>query len=337
MSRRELELKRQKVERNRIKKARDRRDKRKHLTNTKTKQRQKKRGKKPQRQHKQKKYNLKEAQEKEAVRRLKDRNYRRIIREKQTIERRKKSIVEKYGIEPTISYYYYLCNAVDYVGEKNLRESFKSVQGLNVIVADYSSTDKTKEIAEEYGFKVINVEKTKNIIFHESKLVNAIIHESKSNFLVDLNIHTTYPKNMDKFFRSWIQNNDITQKQLAARGLLTNKNGNTIRRYSASCLFYKPFLIEARGFDERTFYGCGTTPYALSLLLSIYKLVWDDQPLDMIHKFHRNIKFSNLRKMFKIKSLKQSHRFSTEFGETLTDKLIHDFDKGVKKVKNSYW
>jgi len=283
--------------------------------------------------------NLIEAQKSEQERRWIDRGKRRRWREKQKIEERKAKIVEKYGTEPTICYHYYLWNAVDYVGEKVVRESFESIkgQGDEIIVGDYSSTDNTPQIAEEYGFKVVNVEKTEGILFHESKIVNKVVFESKSNFIVDLNIHTTYPKNMDKFFRNWLQNNDITKKQLAARGLLYTRNNKIERRYSASMLVYKPFLLEARGYDENTYYSFGTTPYALSLILNFYKLVWDNQPLDMVHKFHGNLKFPSLKNVFKVGEMGRAHKLSTEHGESLIDKLIDNFDEGIKQVKNSYW
>ncbi|GAF70200.1 unnamed protein product, partial [marine sediment metagenome] len=98
----------------------------------------------------------------ENIRRLNNRAIRMLSRETAEATKRKREIVEKYGIEPTICYYYYLWNAVDYVGEKTVRESFESMrgQGDEIIVGDYSSTDGTPEIAKEYGFKVINVETT---------------------------------------------------------------------------------------------------------------------------------------------------------------------------------
>ena len=42
---------------------------------------------------------------------------------------RKQRIVEEYGKEPNIKYFYYLLNAVEYTGEENLRKSFESIKG----------------------------------------------------------------------------------------------------------------------------------------------------------------------------------------------------------------
>ena len=60
-----------------------------------------------------------------------------------SIEDIKKQIVEKYNIEPTICFFYYLWNAIDYVGRANVKESFDSISGLGdeVIVGDYSYND----------------------------------------------------------------------------------------------------------------------------------------------------------------------------------------------------
>lgn len=289
-------------------------------------------------QNKPVKTQLKQEQDEYDTRRISERIARLDKINEARITERKKKIVEKYGTEPTITYFYYLWNAVDYVGEKSVRDSFESIKGQgNVIVGNYSSTDNTKKIAEEYGFKVVDIEKSEGILLHESKIVNKVIFESKSNFLVDLNVHTIYPNNTNEFFTNWLKDGDVTKHQLVARGLMHKSDGTLERIYSASCLFYKPYLIEARGFDERTYYGLGTTPYVISLLLDVYKLIWDDRPLDMVHSFHKNVKWPYIKEKFKITNSSDDHVLSTQFGESLIDELVYNFGEGVKQVKNSYW
>lgn len=254
------------------------------------------------------------------------------------IEDIKKEIVEKYGTEPTICYFYYLWNAVDYVGEEMLRKSFASIkgQGDEVIVGDYGSTDKTREIAKEYGFKVISVRKTKDIIFHDSKIFNKVIAESKCNFLIDLNVNTVYPKEMDNFFKNWIENNDITEKQLAVRGLFKGPNGEPERKYAASCLFYRPFLYEARGVDERTYYGYGTTHYTIRLIEIVYDLKWDNQPLDFVHEYHNHIKLPRWKKVFKFGDVREGHNIAMKGANRIIKPLIENYYNGILQVKNSY-
>ena len=91
-------------------------------------------------------------------------------------------------------------------------ESIKG-QGNEIIVGDYSSTDNTKDIAKEYGFKVVKIRKNKNYKFAESKIRNKIIRETKCNFLVDLNANVEYPKNTRNqiTLRIYTSNNFISQ------------------------------------------------------------------------------------------------------------------------------
>ncbi len=227
------------------------------------------------------------------------------------IENRKKEIVEKYGTEPTLCYYYYLWNAINYVGRENVKQSFESVKEFKdeVIVGDYSSDDGTRELAEECGLRVLTVEKTPGITFHESKINNKIIHNSKSNFMVDLDIHTVYPKNLSEIIRKNIRAKDITKKQLVLRGLYCNRFGRRIVEFAhcSSGIIYKPYLLDVRGFDERTYYGCGTTYYILGIIEDIYELKIDDIYVnDMIHRFHMNQKIQTWANKFNI-TYKNTH------------------------------
>ena len=260
------------------------------------------------------------------------------------IENRKKQIVEKYGLEPTVCYYYYLWNAIDYVGRENVKKSFVSIrgQGDEVIVGDYSSNDGTKELAQECGLRVIDVEKTPGITFHESKINNKTIHNSKSNFMVDLDIHTVYPKNLTDIIRENIKTKDITKKQLVLRGLYNDGNGRRRVEFAhcSSGIIYKPYLLEVRGFDERTYYGCGTTYYILGIIEDIYKLEMDNIYVnDIVHRYHMQQKIRTWDEKFNI-TIHNTHekdKWSKHLANSCLQSLRSNFEEGIKNVQNSYW
>lgn len=238
----------------------------------------------------------------------------------------KNQLIEKYGLEQTISYYYYLWNAISYVGRKWVKDSFESVKHLDVIIGDYNSNDGTKELAEEYGFKVITVPKTKGKVFHESKIENAIIHNIKANFLVDLSVHYNYPKNMDDFCRNYLSKNinNIKNKILILRG----KYNDGLR--NGSWMSYKPYWLEVRGFDERCSYPF-VGQYGTNILLNFWKLKYEEHYIGMVHKPHFKIR-ANWRKQY-IKPIHEERILS----HTLVNNLINDFNGNINKVQNSYW
>lgn len=258
------------------------------------------------------------------------------------IEDIKNNIVKKYGTEPTICYFYYLWNAVDYIGEEQVRKSFESIkgQGNEIIVGDYSSSDGTPKIAKEYGFKVINVEKTKGILFHESKVENGIIFNSKSNFIVDLDVHSQFPPNMDNICKDLLEKNDERKTIVILRGLMKNRDGMLNREFSSASysLAYRPYYYEARGIDERTYYMFGTSHYVISLLLDVYNLKFYDFTLDnIVHNYHIPRKREMFRNVFKVNNINQKHHESINFGRSLTNPLKKNFLEGIKQVHNSYW
>jgi len=260
------------------------------------------------------------------------------------IEDRKKSIVDKYGLEPTVCYYYYVWNAIDYVGRENVKKSFESISGHEdeVMVGDYRSTDGTKELAQECGLRVIDVEKTQGVAFHESKINNKIFYNSKSNFMVDLDIHTVYPKNLTDIIRKNIRIKDITKKQLVLRGLYCEYNGRKRIAFDhcSAGILYRPYILEAGGFDERTTYGGGTTWYILGILEDIYKLEINDIYVgNMIHRFHIEDKVKRWAYAFNITRRNTLKR--DEINKVLVKKCLQplkdNFEEGRKTVVNSYW
>ena len=271
-----------------------------------------------------------------------DKNWKdkKVYREE--MNKRKQRIVKEYGTDSIICYFYYLLNAVDYAGEENLRKSFESIQGQGneIIVGDYSSTDDTVKIAKEYGFKIVNVEKTPGVGLHTSKIVNKIVKKSNCTFMMDLDVHIEYPKNMNYVVVKWIRENDITKKILALRGWWIDEKGELKAEWGfvTAVLTYVPYLIEARGHDERTYMGWGCGHYYLNLMEQIYNLNYDNITLDdMIHKYHIKEKLRASKDVLKIENMSEMYIPNILFARTLTNELKKDFKQGVKKVKNSYW
>ncbi len=251
----------------------------------------------------------------------------------------KQEIVEKYGKTPSICYYYYLWNAINYVGEEQVRKSFDSIknQGDEIIVGDCGSIDGTVEIAKEYGFKVIEVDQSIASL-HESKIINAVTKETKCNFLVDASVHIKFSDNTTSIFKNWINNNDITKNFPVIRGLYVEKNGTLDRRESACMMTYKPYLLEARGIDERTWYSFGSSHYLMYLIECVYELKMININIDdMIHANHQLIKTPALKNLFKLSDFGIAHLKTLVLAEALINPLLIDFKNGRKQVVNSYW
>jgi len=256
-----------------------------------------------------------------------------------SIGRLKKELILKHGKRPTICYYYYLWNVVDYAGEERVRASFESVKDQvdEVIIGDNRSTDKTKQLAEEYGFKYVSVSKSDNYLFPESKIRNKVISECESNFLLPININVEYPLFLNEFIKLWIRKSNILKECLRLRYRLQNADGSIDRFYGFSSLFYKPFLIKARGYDERTGYGAGSQKYGATLMKEIFKLRTRPFYLQMVHKYHNDIKLPMINKMYpRITRIKRNRNVAV-IVESLMKNLKVNFNDGVKKVRNSYW
>jgi hypothetical protein len=256
------------------------------------------------------------------------------------INRRKKKIIDKYGLNPTICYYYYLWNVVDYCGEERVRQSFESLhnQGNEVILGCYLPTDKTKEIAKEYGFKVIEVEEDPRSKFPESKIRNKVILESKSNFLVPVNINVEYSKRLTGVIKSWIKDNDITKTALKIKYNFESSDGVIGRKgYGFSYVFYRPYLLYVRGYDERTSYAAGSQKYGVRLLQDIYKLRTSNYNSSMYHKYHNDVKLPMMHKIFPNHDLVRLKRTRGQVVNTLINNLNTNFPRNIANVKNSYW
>lgn len=246
----------------------------------------------------------------------------------------KNKLLKKHGTEPTICYYYYLWNVVDYAGEEVVRKSFKSItgQGDEIIIGNYCCTDNTKEIAKEYGFKVVDVECSKKFEFPESKVRNAVIHNSRSNYVVALNINVEYPKNLNDIIVDWLGKNPIERRALRFRSRFPHG-----QFYGFSTVIYKPYLLEARGYDERTSYGRGSQKYGAILIKEIYNLQIHAKDIGLIHKNNNPIKLPKLSNFFPRSDHKRRWGETSILINELKKNLKTNFRKGVSEVKNSYW
>lgn len=256
-----------------------------------------------------------------------------------TTVRRIRNIIRAYGTESTICYYYYLHNVVDYCGEERVRKSFESIkgQGNEIIVGDYCSTDDTKKIAEEYGFKVLDVEEDERFLFAESKIRNKVILESESNFIVALNINVEYPEYLTSFIKGWLRSNDIGRSFLSLRTNFEDVKGRTHRFYGFSAVIYKPYLIEARGYNELTSYGAGSQKYGIMLLKDVFGLRANGVALGMVHKYHNHLKLPTVRKLYPNITYANLKRRTRRLVGELRLALQKDYHNEIKKVENSYW
>lgn len=255
------------------------------------------------------------------------------------VEERKKRLVKKHGTKPTITYYYYLWNVVNYCGEKRVRQSFESIrnQGNEVIIGNYLQKDNTNKIAREYGFRIINVEKDSRSMFPESKIRNKIILNSKGNFLIPLNINVEYPKNLTELIVNWIKKNNIQRRCLRLRYKFQSKDGKVRKFYGFSSVFYKPFLMAVRGYDERTSYASGSQKYGVTIMKDIFKLnavAWD---LGLVHKYHNHMKNPVMHLIFPNVSYATLKRNVSQVVWSLMKNFERSFPNGTKKVNNSYW
>jgi len=257
-----------------------------------------------------------------------------------SIAKIKRNIIAEYKIKPTICFYYYLYNVVDYCGEEVVRKSFESIskQGDEVILGCYLPTDDTEKIGKEYGFKIVKVDEDDRNNFPESKIRNKVIINTNCNFVVPININVVYSKNIAGVIRRWLNNNYIRNKTLKISYKFQDVDGNIgRRRYGFSTVFYRPFLLRARGYDERTSYAAGSQKYGVRLFKDVYRIKTQSYNSNMVHGYHNNLKLPMLRKFFPNSTI---HKLKSRRGRVvnnLINELLIDFNEGVKRVNNSYW
>lgn len=248
------------------------------------------------------------------------------------IENIKQNIIDENGREPTLTYYYYSLNPIKYAGEEWVRQSLESIcdQG-EVVIGDYNSNDGIKELAKEYGIKVLDVEPS-DCMFPESKIANKIMFESKSNFMVYLNFNIIYPENFGRYCENWAKKANIKRKILRAEGGIYREDGSFKEKYAGcvTSIIYRPYLLYARGYDERLCYRTGTTEYAIFLLDSFFNLRWDRKFIDMKHRYYGE-KDIYLKDNYGFKGKQPSEVYST------VEEIFDELDLECKNVVNSYW
>lgn len=256
------------------------------------------------------------------------------------IHQKKNRIVREHGLEPTICFYYYLYNVVDYCGEKIVRESFDSIkgQGDEVILGCYLPTDKTEEIAKEYGFKVVKIGKDDRNNFPESRIRNKVIINTKCNFVVPVNINVVYNENIGDVIRNWIAHNDIRRFTLKVRYNFESVDGEIGRkRYGFSHVSYRPFLLYVRGYDERTSYAAGSQKYGVRVLRDVLNLKIHVHNSDNYHRYHNHIKLPKLRELFPNTTVAMLKARRGRIVDALIRELGSNLDTNIQNVKNSYW
>ena len=116
-------------------------------------------------------------------------------------------------------------------------------------------------------------------------------------------------------------------------GYGTNEKGGTAKTHgithSVSSVIYRPYLLEARGYDERTSYHAGTRNYAVGLLGRVLKLKINEHFLKFTHSYHTNKNWSKV-------PLRQQ-KSGLDIAEKMISSMSSNFWSTVKNVKNSYW
>lgn len=267
------------------------------------------------------------------------------------IEQRKKKLIKKNGTKPTVTFYYYCYKVVDYAGEKRVRKSFESIadQGEEVVVSDYGYDKKTEDLCKEYGITYIWCEKDENVGFNESKVRNNVIRHCKTNFIVDLNINVEYPKNTITFIRRIIKQLNHAKERVILRYKWIGEttiytNVNKIRKIKSSTnrnfygfaqILYVPFLINMRGYDERTHFCAQSQKYGMEIFQKVWKIKHTARnDLNLVHKYHNDFKLDTVQK------INRNTTIDYKYGNVvkkLRKAFQKNFKNGRKLVQNSFW
>ncbi|MEE9439558.1 MAG: sulfotransferase domain-containing protein [Saprospiraceae bacterium] len=234
-----------------------------------------------------------------------------------------------------VTYVYPTINMIKQRGEQWVRDSFESLKGQSddIIVVDYSSSDNIEEIAKEYGFRFFNIEKTPGFYFHMSKMFNKAVIESKYDYFVRVTPDCVYPKGLTKRILKFYKGRDPNKFILCFE--YTNTVPITRKRRGRSLAYYKPLLIKARGWDERTSYFMKEHVYGQQLMYKVFKLKLQNSSIKLLHREHpkktTDVKVQN--EIFPPDLVKQANRVFKNF----LPKLATNIDRYVVNVQNSYW
>ena len=182
-------------------------------------------------------------------------------------------------------------NIIKQNGEKWVRESFDSIKGQSddIMVVDYSSDDNIEEIVKEYGFRFFRIDKTNGLPYHDAKIWNKAIYESKYDIFTMLNPDSIWDKNLTNYILKWYKKHDYKKYFLTVR-LLQMKDENVIDKHGLLWVYYKPFLLKVRGMDERTYIGegpdRGTHRYSIRIMLEIFNLKKSHISSNSTHRYH---------------------------------------------------
>jgi len=230
-----------------------------------------------------------------------------------------------------ISYSFFTYNIIKQNGEEWIRESFDSIknQSDDIIVVDCNSDDNIKEIAEEYGFRFFRIIE-KNLRFHDAKMFNKAVYESKYDLFVPVTPDAIFDKDLSDFILEWFEKYGF-RKYILFIYYLNQIQDKTIKSISGfSGVFYKPLLYKIRGCDERTYIRGGSQKgahrYTKRIMLEVYCLKPFYTILENIHRYHPVRRFSSTSKVL-------SNFTSTDMIESLKE----NFNEGVKTVVNSYF
>lgn len=235
---------------------------------------------------------------------------------------------------PKISFAYFCYNMIKQRGEKWVRDSFDVMKGQSndIMVIDYDSEDNIKQLAKEYRFRYFNVPKEEGIPYHMAKCTNLAIHKAKHDIFVRLCPDIIYPQNFSWYISSFFSVNSPKRMFLFFKLFDLREDGKVIGRPGWEMTFYRPYLLLARGWDERTTYYVGEDAYGRWIMEKVFRCEKYTPPYYFLahrHHTHKNVNKINPNQAEKV------------LGKILINKQISLLSANVfenrKLVKNSYW
>jgi len=235
---------------------------------------------------------------------------------------------------PQISFAFFCYDLIKQRGEDWLRESFEAMKGQSrdIMVIDYGGDDGIDKIAKEYGFRYFDTPKTKGIKYHMSKCNNLAVYKAKYNIFVRLTQDIVFPSNFAWYISSFFQQNSPQNVYLAFKFFNTKPDGSVIGRPGWIQTFYRPYLLKARGWDERTSYFTQEDRYGRFLMSILFNCREYCPPYYFLA--HRHHPTKNPNKQTKSQVDKVLGGISAK---KAIQNLKSNFKKSVKHVRNSYW